>query len=262
MKDELKAIYDTGNDIFGHPQVYKTISFYPIKLKDVKYQKLFYQIFAHPKSYIANRDILRASYLKFYLYVIQPNLGIVEDNIMNDLETMIKYLTHCEKVIFTYIETGIPGFESIKIKMTIDGVDFTEIEFDNIREIVLQQNGLSIEYIEEYNPQLEETLSFVNRHSSIEFEDEIFTYSVLMKVPLSDIEEYSLYQFRMSFEKLLTLKEYDLYKPLVVSGQITLKEGEIKHYLYHSAKTGRYDSIKIELSDEWKKKTEESFKAN
>jgi hypothetical protein len=66
-----------------------------------------------------------------------------------------------------------------------------------------------------------------------------------MKISIDEVSEYTLYQFKISFEKLMILKEYDLYQPLISSGQVSLKKGKLTHYLFHSEKKGRYDSIMI-----------------
>jgi hypothetical protein len=42
----------------------------------------------------------------------------------------------------------------------------------------------------------------------------------------------------------------NLYKPLLVSGQITLKNGgDVKNYFYHSKKGSRYESITTDADD-------------
>jgi len=223
-------------------------------LKDVKYQSLFYQILAHPKMYIADFEILKASYFKFYLLAIHR----AEDNIQEDLKDFIKYITHANSVDIKYKQ--IPNKESlsaISFKIILneeDGEDkqiiLTEEDFDNIREIYLEMNGLSVEYIEEYNPELEKHLEFLTRNTvGMTLSDEIFTFCAVMKIPIQEIENYTLFQFKTHFEKLINLKEYDLYKPLVVSGQITKKGGgelEIKSYMYKSGQHGRYDAIKMD----------------
>ena len=60
--------YDTTLDIWGEPQEYRGIKFYPIKLKELKYQRLMYGLFGYPKNYIPDKTILKLSYLKFLFY--------------------------------------------------------------------------------------------------------------------------------------------------------------------------------------------------
>jgi hypothetical protein len=246
MKPNLQKMYNENLDIWGKPQKYRDINLYPILLKDNEYLELFYQLLTHPKMYIADKDILKTSYLKFIIYVIYPNLGFDYNKAIYDLTSFFRYLTK-DDVEFLYKETGKEGLESIEITIKIGEKNYSERDFENIREMVLQQNGLSIDYIEEYEPKLEESLNWLNRkNNDLTLQDEIFTFSVLMKIPLKEIESYTIYQFRTSFEKLLNLKEFELYKPPLITGEITLKSGEIRHFLYHSGKSGRYDSIKID----------------
>jgi hypothetical protein len=251
MREELRKLYVSGNDIFGYPQMYKGISLYPIKIKDTDMQNLFYQIFSHPKTYIPNVDILKSSYLKFYMYVVGPNLDYSSERIVNDFLKVMKYICKTDDIVVGYKEIpNAVGLDSVRLLVKIKDIEISEEEFDDIREIVLEQNGLSIEYIESYNPEMEVHLSFMNRNSSnITMQDEIFTFCAIMRMGLKDVEDYTIFQFKNQMEKLLVLKEFDLYKPLLVSGQITLKGGEVKHYFYHSVKAGRYDSIIISTDD-------------
>jgi hypothetical protein len=67
-----------------------------------------------------------------------------------------------------------------------------------------------------------------------------------MQKTVDDIKDYTIYQFNSQLERLGILKEFELYKPLEASGQIKLQNGsEIKHYLSHIKKAGRYDGILI-----------------
>jgi hypothetical protein len=249
MKDYLRKTYDEGLDLFGYPQDYRGIKIYPILLKDIKYQKIFYEVFCRPKLYIAERTILKSSYLKFLIYIIQSTINSEGHEILDNLLDILKYLTKKE-VLITYEEKNGEGLDSIALTLIIDGQKFNEYDFEDIREIVLEMNGLSIDYIEAYDPQMEEHLRFYNRKSEdLSLQDEIFTYCALQKMSVKELENYTIFQFKNSMEKVLVLKEFDLYKPLLVSGQIELKSGEIKNYLYRSIKNGRYDSIKVDVAD-------------
>jgi hypothetical protein len=243
MQEHLRKNYNQEFDIFGYPQKYKDLVLHPILVKDISIQDLFYKVFARPKNYIPNVEILKTTYLKFLIYVLSETFGPNGTEVVEAIIDVLKYITKKEVEILVRQKEGV-GLDSVELQIKIDNFLFNENDFDNIREIVLEQNNLSIEYIESYNPELEVHLEFMNRNTAdINFQDQIFTFCAIMKIPLSEVEKYTLFQFGNLMEKLLTLKEYDLYKPLLASGQITLKSGEIKHFLYHSVKSGRYDSI-------------------
>ncbi len=97
------------------------------------------------------------------------------------------------------------------------------------------------------NPELEKKLQFVKKDlDNMSFADEVFIFCSLMKKTMIEVQNYTVYQFKKQLEHLLILKDFDLYKPLEVSGQIKFQNKDtIKHYLSGSKKSGRYDSILV-----------------
>jgi hypothetical protein len=252
MNSTLQKIYDPDNDIWGLPQTYKNINFHPLKIKETKYKKLFYKLFCQPKSYIADRDILRMSYLKFILYAVKTEPDELLDFLYHITQTQRPDSDkHTNTDPIHYIHKEVPEgkdiFEKFSLFVVINDVVFTEQDFDNLREIILEQNATSIEYIESYNPDLERKLEFMQRNDlDMDLKDEIFSFCAL--TGLSEIEsgEKTLFQFRARFEREVMFKEYSLFKPLEVSGQVTAqnkKDELFKHYLRHVGQVGRYDSI-------------------
>ena len=78
------------------------------------------------------------------------------------------------------------------------------------------------------------------------FIDEVFIFCALMSRTIEEVQNYTLFQFKNQFGHIMVLKDFDLYKPLETSGQITLPKGtEINHYLSGLKKAGRYDSILV-----------------
>jgi hypothetical protein len=248
MKDIIKQIYNESNDIWGDSQEYKGIKFYPLKLKDSEYIKLFYKLFLYPKNHIPERRIVKESYLKFLLFEVNPEQDF--EKTVKIIIDFLKFVTKSKNIIFDYWNNEAiedPLF-ALNIKLIIDGTEFFETDFDNIREILLEQNGTWIEYIEEYNPDLEVSLRFINKSTlDLDLKDEIFTFAALLKVPINQLEikDMTLYQLKNEIEILMRIKDYDLIKPLEVSGQIKAKNGGeiIKHYFSHIYKAGRYSSI-------------------
>jgi len=252
MNNIVQQIYNPDNDIWGLPQEFKGIKFYPIKIKETKYKKLFYKLFCQPKSYIANRDILRMSYLKFMLYVV----NIVPSELLDFLYHVtqinkpdLKEYSNSDAIHYLQkeIPSGIDEYEKFAIFISIIDIIFTEQDFDNLREIILEQNGTSIEYIESYNPELEKKLEFMQRNMiDMDLKDEIFSFCALTGLSEVEAGEKTLFQFKSRFEREIMFKEYGLFKPLEVSGQVTAKNKKdelFKHYLRHIEKSGRYDAI-------------------
>jgi len=250
MNKRIEMIYNRENDIWGLPQVYKNIQLYPIKIKDSKYKKLFYEIFSYPKDSLSyaniemTKKILKMSYLKFI--VSSRN----NEDSFNDFINLLKYITKENVVLETNILDQRIGLEveNIIYRLKVGNVYISEMAFNDIREIVLEQNGLSIEYVNQYNEELEKKLKYINDKNPINFEDQIFTLVVQLKTSLREIGELTLYQINNIIERLIVAKDYDIYKPPLVTGEIKLKHGDIKPWFYHREKQGgRYDSILIDV---------------
>ncbi len=258
MDERLKEIYVRQNDIWGDPQIYKSVKFYPLLLKDSEYIDIFYSIFQFAKNYIPNKKILKMSYLKFMFFVIQYNINPDGTEIRDKLVKYLKYCTKSENVEYEliYPETLGEGdfIDGITIKLRINDIEFNEQDFEIIRGIILEQNGLSIEYVESFNPELEKTLNRLSETGELKdttLEDEIFTFASLMNKTVQEIQNYTFYSFKKHLLRLMYLLDYKLINPLEISGQISSKNGNkiVKHYLTHISEQGRYDSILISADE-------------
>jgi len=257
MNSQVKSIYKEINDILGLPQIYKGVKFYPLKVGDIDYKDSLYRLFFYPKNYIPDRDILKASYIKYLLYVVQESLKIREPDI--DLyKELIKFLCYITKTEETNIQLMFKEhpeskniFDKVSLHLFINKIEFSEQDFDNIREIVLEQNGSSIEWVESYTPDLEEKLIFMQRgieeHS---LKDSIYAFCCITNLSEEEVCNKTLFQFNSRLEREIILKDYNLFKPLEVTGQLSSKNKEeiFKHYLTHIPKRERYDNVLISLN--------------
>ena len=263
MNTTLSKSYIPENDLWGLPQTYKNLSLYPIKISETRIKNLFYSLFLYPKHHIPDIKIMHMSYLKYILFVVQNSLDITREKISIEKEIIefLKHVTKRENVEFSY-NKNFTDIDDLIIKiiffhMELDGdgkeiriidQEFLESDFDNIREIVLQQNGCSIEYVLEYDPSLEENLDFLYSDTrNLTFTDNLVAFASKMKVLLNNdqLKEYTLHQFQMHFRSLNAVEQYELFKPLEISGQISAKSGGelIKNYLISLGQRGRYDDL-------------------
>jgi hypothetical protein len=187
------------------------------------------------------------SYLKFLLYVVQPSIESSGIEMEKSIIDFLRYVTKSDEISLNWNPEDNPQtLEEIRLTISIDDNVFSEHDFDNIREIVLEQNGLSVEYVEQYRPDLEAKLSLHGNNEELTLKDKVFAFCVLMQKTVDDVKDYTVFQFNAQLERLGILKEFELYKPLEATGQIKLQHGsEIKHYLSHIKKAGRYDSILV-----------------
>jgi len=235
MNGYALSFYDEELNLFGYPQKYKDIELHPIKIKDVKIQKIFYKLFTQPKHIYRDYDILKMSYLKFMIIFLREEKDVYGKEVQKELARFFLYITHQE--------TSVLWDDDLNFSIKIGNSVFTENDFDNIREILLEQNGTSIEYINEFDPTLEKNLAFINRdYRDLTFDDQVALFSAMLHRTIPEVGDSTIYQMIVELDKLVTLKNYGIY-----AIQPT-KDSDIQHFIYHTSKKGRYDSLLIDKS--------------
>jgi hypothetical protein len=249
MNQTAASYYVEENDIWGLPQKFKDLVLYPITIGQVELKTLLYKIFCHPKNYIPDAQIVRMSYLKFLVYAVQSTIKDGDEGVDGWLSTFFKGVCRTDNAVLRWEKRdGVPAsaFDSVQFFLVVNGVSYTERDFKHIREIVLQQNGLSIEYVEDYKPDLEEMLHAIpNEMTGAQFKDEVTTFCALNRCLIDDIKDYTLVQFHEHFQRLLMLQTYELCKPVEWTSPTKIKN-PVPHYFTPLKRQGRYDSILIE----------------
>jgi hypothetical protein len=241
VNTEAKENYDEINDVFGLPQKYKEIEFYPLLVKDLEYIKLFNAIFTFPKlAASSTKRLYKMSYFKYVIIELRIPQKMIEK--------FFKHVTKKEDVEILFFNTKgkaetLEDLDEGIFQLRIEKTIFSEEEFENLREIILEQNGTDIDYINQYNSELEESLKWMQKEYPLTFNDQIFTISVLFKSLPKDIADWTLYQLMDIFDRLIVLKQYETYEPLIASGQVKMKNGKLQSYLYHKQKKNRYESV-------------------
>jgi hypothetical protein len=272
MGSILDTVYNVNNNIWGKPQIYKNISFYPLRIYQREEYETFYTLFTFNKDQIPNKNIGKMSYLKFLICIL-PN--IYKKNIKNILIDFLKKITKTNRVeIFdsqsnedkaaisdfismisgdkvdsndSYYEFfTLKQLAKLKFFININNIKLSEYDFDVIREIILKQYDLDLDYIRSFDSTLEENLKILHKGSDATFEEHVFAFSALMKIPICEIKNmFTIYQFNKTIERLHIVKDYESLKGLESAGFIKLKKGEIAHWLSHVPKKGRYDDLLI-----------------
>jgi hypothetical protein len=237
--------YDDRIDIFKDPQEYRGIKFYPLKIMDYEYTDSLYRLFGYPKKYFSMRDpvIYKMTYLKFLLITIQQSDPYFKDvDVGEELIDFLKYITK-KNNIFLDITGTLENINTFDYKIIIDGVSFSANDFDTIREIVLRQNGISVEYIEAYDDRLEESLRFLHRGKpSYTFKDKVFSFAVLVGKTIDEIKNCTLYEMENILESVGSVIAFKMHTiPLTEVS----KEYQLPSYIAHLDNKSRYDEILI-----------------
>ena len=244
---------DIKKHLNREPQIYGNIKLYPLLLSDIDMYKVFTEIMCIPKNFIYIKEVLKMSYLKYLLFFIQVNTSANSNDgktilYKDQLELFLEYITK-EKVVIKQIIDDITS-DNIRFhyELYIGENRFYEYDFDNIREIVLEQNGVSLELIESFNPELEKSLDFFNSSKkSVSIIDKIFIYSAISNTNIKDMFDWTITEFKKKEEILRKYEEWKVYRPLEASGQIELRSpNKIDNpFEYIEESRNRYESILI-----------------
>lgn len=275
---ELKDFYNSDNDIWGKPQVFKNLEFYPILVVERNKENLVSIILCHSKkefiyptmSVLERKSIYKASYLKALLiaYLFTNPISFV--NIQRMIQEMLFDVCkldevygcskdNIDKIIRITTNMDIDSVETlslaqIKITISIDGhkqVVFDEDDFNLIRELILKQNAISLKRIEQYHKEMEEKLiELSNENPPQSFSDEIFNFASLSGLTVNDDKfvKYTLYQFKHHLYFLRQQKDFEVMYPLAVSGKVKF-DRKINYYANPYIEKGRYDGLLVTQSD-------------
>jgi len=136
MDDEFEKIYNSERDIWGDPQEYKGVKFYPILLRDSYLQDMFRKYLCFPKNYIRSEiEIIKSSYIKYILvYVCAFN----KEDYVHFKSGLEEFLSKITKQKCIVKDTRIEHLEIYVYQVKIGDVVFDEQEFDTIRKIILK----------------------------------------------------------------------------------------------------------------------------
>jgi len=223
-------------DVFGKPTEYKSIKIYPVKIVDILDFYTNVNCLTINKNKIPDVEIIKMSYLLF--------LFVISHKEPEFLEMLFKILNMVLKdQEFTL------GFENEQLIFKVNDIIITDYEFDNIRDIILKQNLLSIEQI--LDPQLEKRLKeaeefMSNKNKSASLEERIVAYHCVSGMKYEDIEQLTIYQFNKGLERMQLIKNFEVYTyPLLKGGS----GDKIQDWLIHIEERGKYDHLLISESE-------------
>ena len=131
------------NNVFGKPVKYKNIKLYPIKITDMLEFYNNVNCLTINKNKFPDVEIIKMSYLLFLFVISYQEPKIIE--MLNKTLNMV--LKDQEFKFF---------FENEQLFLKVNNIIINDFEFDNIKNIILQQNLLNVEQI--LDPTLEKRL--------------------------------------------------------------------------------------------------------
>lgn len=211
--------------ILGLPCSYKGIDIHPIKMID---SEKFYEVagcLLLEKNKEKDIALLKMPYLKYLLA-----------RSMNGEEYLI-YMLQELLTMTLQREFAFDEDQRKNIVVVMDGKVITHTDFDEIKNIILQQNLIRTNDMildPEFEQALREAEDYFEKRNGkpATMAEKIAIYHVLTKTPYSEIQNLTIYQFYKSLERMSMFIDYQLLKSAELSGMVTFKE-EIPHYMSH-----------------------------
>ena len=250
---------------------------HPLYLQDEIQYNIIHKLLTFNQTAIPDVQIIKSSYLKFLLFGL-PKLKDFQESIKlpvkgneypNEVymkwvrEVFLRTLLHivnasdegCIKLDYDSPENikriDLLELKDIQnIKITIEDGDFiftiNENEFEGLKSRILEQNGIDIDYIMQYDKDLElyKQIKYQNQDTAT-FDEQVDAFCVYMhKLPREIGQSVTFYNFNKLFSRQDVKLTYEILQPLLSSGQISMKDGhKIKHWAEHIPKSGRYDDV-------------------
>lgn len=240
-KQYIKELY------FDQPIVYKNLSIYPVTMKDYLDFHWLVSCLLIDKNSIPDVNIISMSYLKFlyyqsssqdkpYVYMLKALLCMV---LHLDLNYEIRFYINNDKAFFN-----------------IDNIEYNSADFDNIVDIIFEQNCIS--HIDEsIQKELRDEFERAQRYRQQQNNQKICSLEeqmicVMISTPL-DME--SIYKLTIrKFEKILQRVDakmhYQIYLSASMSGMVEFKDkNAIKYWMSDLSKDDNYSDVKVDIDD-------------
>ena len=236
--DELKLI---NSNVWGEPYEYYRIlgeleeiplKIHPIMVRDKINFLSCVSCLMMKKNKSTDINIIKMSYLDYLFYVSSNS----EQN-----EVLINMLFFIFKLILKEQPFNFFYNEDKTIYFTINNLQYTSQDFDNIKNIMFEQNDVDDDELffdKEIEEALEKAKKFKEKHSneSPNFEEVISFYSVYMHMQREKIEALTIRQLNKDLSYIQQFENWKICMVGEMSGA-TFKD-EVKYFLSHIPKQG------------------------
>lgn len=215
--------------IYDDPVPYRGLLLYPVKMRQYLQFLTVARILLLDKNSIPDVKIISMSYLEYvYSSSTDENLYMT---LLDALLRMVFHIDYSDEIKYFMDEDGKPYF-------LIGETRFDSMDFDNIREIVAEQNVLNIpddkvqKSIRDSIEEAERLRRKAGGNKVAGIEDQMIALSTATGMPLNDIYELTIRKFSKMIERVDLIMHYKIYTAASLSGFVKFKDkSAIKHWL-------------------------------
>lgn len=245
-KYDIYNIYDDGIP-------YKGVKFFPVRMRDYIYFMSYAECLMLDKNSIPDVKVISMKYLEYMYYATEEKkpyalmfrelLKLVcftkEEREERDEEG--KPVIN-SRVWMNYDENGKPYFE-------INGIRFNSDDFDEVKNIIVEQNLLELpddsiqKGIREKMREAQELRARQSGNRIASLEDQMISVSIYSGWSLESVYGMTVRKFLKALQRADLLLHYQIYLGASMSGMVEFKDKSfIKHWLTEIVKD-RYDGL-------------------
>lgn len=236
--------------LYDDPIKYGNITLYPVTMKDViLFQTLSQSITVRKNSTFHEKNIIKMSYLEFLFYSFQN----VELESAYKIPSLSQYLLFAIQLLHICCRDAKINIAQNTGAITINGDVVTPEVFDDLRRIIIIQNGIDFDIDEFLNYDTEQRLlkaqKDLNKDENVpEVEDMIDSLVVALNTTEQRVKEMSIRKFWRYVKRYRLHEDYTIMKTGECSGFVTFKE-PIKHWMSHLDDEDKYKDLKTDENE-------------
>lgn len=211
--------------IYDLPVPYKKLLIYPVKMKDYITFQILASCLMLEKNSIPDPKIIKMTYLEYMFYA-----DTAENNYVALFDALMRFvLGKAEDRQFEIIykkQNGRPVFE-------IDGATYNSEDFDNLRELIAEQNYLELpdETIQKtVRDAMEETRKYrqkMSNEKTASLEDQMIAVAVYTGWDLEKIYELTIRKFMKALLRANQIIMSTIYLTASLSGMVEFKDKSV-----------------------------------
>lgn len=238
--------------MYSSPIVFKEkITLYPVTMENVlEFQGLSKCITFRKDSRIGDKQIIRMTYLEFLFYAaMHPEL----DFLFEDTPDLSKYLAYLFLLLKMVCHEQEISFYENTGNLVINGCEISHEEFDDIRRIIILQNGINFDIDEFLNYETEMSLKKaeekMNKNAdAVTTEDYVDAMQVALHLSEAEIKEMSIRKFYRIIKRQNLHETYTILKTGEMSGMVKFKE-PVKYWIRSVDDEDKYAHLKADEAE-------------
>ena len=234
--------------IYDKPFPYsKNISVYPVTMENaLMFQILSKSITVRKNSTFREKKIIKMSYLEFLIYAF-GNAAFEEQY---NIPGLSQYFFHAVQLLQLCCKDSKISMKQDGSQININGEEITPQKFDDLRRIILIQNGIDFDIDEFLNYDTEQRLLKAENDQSknkksVNMEDYIDSLVVALNITEEQIMNMTIRKFWRYVNRYRLYENYTLMKTGECSGMVKYKE-PIEYWMLSLDEDDKYKNLKTD----------------